>query len=103
MVSAVSGVTELLLAAIEQSKQGEKNIPAILARLTQKHRAIIDELGLTAQQKTAPVENDQFPIGPGPAPADRHRLPRRPDPGGQGQAAELRRAAGGPAAGRTAG
>ena len=29
VVSAVSGVTELLLAAIEQSKQSEKNIPEI--------------------------------------------------------------------------
>ena len=51
VVSAVSGVTELLLAAIEQSKQGEKNIPAIVARLTQKHRAIIAEMGLTAREK----------------------------------------------------
>jgi aspartate kinase len=51
VVSAVSGITEQLLAAIEQSKQSEKNIPAILARLTQKHRVIIDELGLTVRDK----------------------------------------------------
>ena len=51
VVSAVSGVTELLLAAIEQSKQSEKNIPAILARLTQKHQAIIAELCLPGREK----------------------------------------------------
>jgi aspartate kinase len=51
VVSAVSGVTEQLLAAIEQAKRSEKNIPAILARLTQKHRAIIDELCLLAKEK----------------------------------------------------
>jgi aspartate kinase len=51
VVSAVSGVTEILLAAIEQAKRSEKNIPAILDRLTQKHRAIIEELGLTGKEK----------------------------------------------------
>jgi len=51
VVSAVSGVTELLLAAIEQSKQGEKNIPGIVAGLAQKHRAIIDELGLPGREQ----------------------------------------------------
>jgi aspartate kinase len=51
VVSAVSGVTEILLAAIEQAKRSEKNIPAILDRLTQKHRAIIDELGLPKREK----------------------------------------------------
>ena len=51
VVSAVSGVTEMLLAAIEHSKQGEKNIPAILARLTQKHLVIIDALVLTGKEK----------------------------------------------------
>jgi aspartate kinase len=51
VVSAVSGVTELLLTAIEQSKKSEKNIPAILARLLQKHRVIIDELGLPGKEK----------------------------------------------------
>ncbi len=51
VVSAVSGVTELLLAAIEQSKQGEKGIPGIVARLAQKHGTIIDELGPTGREK----------------------------------------------------
>jgi aspartate kinase len=51
VVSAVSGVTEQLLAAIEQSKQSEKNIPAILAHLTQRHQAIIAELGLPGKEK----------------------------------------------------
>jgi aspartate kinase len=51
VVSAVSGVTEQLLSSIEQAKQGEKNIPAILARLTQTHRAVIDELALPGREK----------------------------------------------------
>jgi aspartate kinase len=51
VVSAVSGVTEILLAAIEQAKRSEKNIPGIMTRLTQKHGAIIDELGLTCREK----------------------------------------------------
>jgi aspartate kinase len=42
VVSAVSGVTELLLAAIEQARRGKKHIPAILERLAEKHQAIID-------------------------------------------------------------
>jgi aspartate kinase len=51
VVSAVSGVTELLLAAIAQSKQGEKNIPGILNRLTQRHRTIIAEFCLSGREK----------------------------------------------------
>jgi aspartate kinase len=44
VVSAVSGVTEQLLAAIEQAKRHEKRIPAILAALAARHQAIMDEL-----------------------------------------------------------
>jgi aspartate kinase len=51
VVSAVSGVTELLLAAIEQSKRGEKNIPGIMSRLRQKHRVIIDELAMAGNEQ----------------------------------------------------
>jgi len=51
IVSAVSGVTEQLLAAIEQSKRSEKNIPGILARLIQKHRLIIDAILLPGREK----------------------------------------------------
>jgi aspartate kinase len=51
VVSAVSGVTEILLAAIEQAKRSEKNIPGIMTRLTQKHWAIIAELGLANREK----------------------------------------------------
>jgi aspartate kinase len=51
VVSAVSGVTEMLLSAIEQSKGGEKNIPGILSRLTHRHRRIVDDLGLPARDK----------------------------------------------------
>ncbi|MCX6554333.1 MAG: aspartate kinase [Candidatus Aminicenantes bacterium] len=51
VVSAVSGVTEQLLAAIEQSKRSEKNIPGILARLIQKHRLIIDAILLPGREK----------------------------------------------------
>jgi aspartate kinase len=51
VVSAVSGVTELLLAAIEQSKRSEKNIPGILERMTLRHRLIIDEMPLQGREK----------------------------------------------------
>jgi aspartate kinase len=44
VVSAVSGVTELLLYAIEQAKRHERNIPAILSELDEMHRAVIDGL-----------------------------------------------------------
>ena len=50
VVSAVSGVTEQLLAAIEQAKRGEKHIPAILEQLAEKHLAIISALRLTTAQ-----------------------------------------------------
>jgi aspartate kinase len=48
VVSAVSSVTEMLISAIDQSRLGEKNIPGIVARLSQKHRAVIAGLGMTA-------------------------------------------------------
>ncbi len=51
VVSAVSGVTEQLLAAIEQAKRSEKNIPEIMARLTQKHREITEDLCLSGREK----------------------------------------------------
>jgi aspartate kinase len=51
VVSAVSGVTEMLLVAIEQSKQSEKNISQIMARLTQKHHVIIAGLILPTREK----------------------------------------------------
>jgi aspartate kinase len=51
VVSAVSGVTELLLAAIEQARKSEKNIPNILAHLTHKHQTVIDKLGLSVHEK----------------------------------------------------
>lgn len=51
VVSAVSGITEQLLTAIEQSKKSEKNIPDILVHLTQKHRVIVDELCLADREK----------------------------------------------------
>ncbi|MCU0237213.1 MAG: aspartate kinase [Acidobacteria bacterium] len=44
VVSAVSGVTELLLGAIVQAKRHEKNIPPILAALAAKHFGVIAEL-----------------------------------------------------------
>ncbi|HSQ36218.1 MAG TPA: aspartate kinase [Candidatus Binatia bacterium] len=44
VVSAVSGVTELLLGAIEQSKKSEKNIPGIMCRLKQRHQDVIEAL-----------------------------------------------------------
>jgi len=44
VVSAVSGVTEQLLEAIEQAKRHERSIPGILAGLASSHRSIIDEL-----------------------------------------------------------
>jgi aspartate kinase len=48
VVSAVSGVTELLLAAIGQARRGEKHIPAILERLAEKHLAVISASRLAA-------------------------------------------------------
>ncbi len=44
VVSAIHGVTERLLAAIEQAKRHERNIPPILAALATRHLAVIDEL-----------------------------------------------------------
>ena len=89
VVSAVSGVTEQLLAAIGQAKRSEKNIPAILARLTANAPGRHRRTGFARPGKAATAGGDPFPAGPGSQAADRHRLPRRPDPGGQGQAAEL--------------
>ena len=51
VVSAVSGVTELLLAAIEGAKRGEKHIPAILERLGEKHLDVIGAARLAAAQE----------------------------------------------------
>jgi len=51
VVSAVSGVTEQLLAAIEQARRHERNIPVVLAGLAAKHRAIIEELCPAGRQK----------------------------------------------------
>ncbi len=48
VVSAVSGVTELLLAAIGQARRSERHIPAILERLAEKHQAIIGAARLAA-------------------------------------------------------
>jgi aspartate kinase len=48
VVSAVSGVTELLLTAIEQARRGEKHIPAIVERLAEKHLAVISTAHLAA-------------------------------------------------------
>jgi len=44
VVSAVSGVTELLIAAIEQAKRQERHIPPVLSALKSRHFAVIDEL-----------------------------------------------------------
>ncbi len=44
VVSAVAGVTEQLLAAIEEARRDEKSVPVVLAALASRHRAIIDEL-----------------------------------------------------------
>lgn len=44
VVSAISGVTERLLAAIEQAKRHERNIPPILDALASRHFVVIDEL-----------------------------------------------------------
>lgn len=44
VVSAVSGVTELLLAAIDQAKRHERNIPPVLSALAARHAGVIDEL-----------------------------------------------------------
>jgi len=44
VVSAVSGVTEQLLAAIGQARRHERAIPPVLAALRARHAAIVDEL-----------------------------------------------------------
>lgn len=44
VVSAVSGVTETLLAAIEQAKRRPREVPAVLSMLESRHAAIIGEL-----------------------------------------------------------
>lgn len=44
VVSAVSGVTEMLLAAIGQARRHERHIPPVLAALEEKHLAIAGEL-----------------------------------------------------------
>jgi aspartate kinase len=44
VVSAVSGVTEMLLAAIGQAKRHERNIPPILSAMKDRHLAVVDEL-----------------------------------------------------------
>jgi len=51
VVSALSGVTEQLLAAIEQAKRHERSIPGILAALSATHCAIIDELCPPGREK----------------------------------------------------
>ncbi|HEX7502316.1 MAG TPA: aspartate kinase [Acidobacteriota bacterium] len=51
VVSAVSGVTERLLAAIGQARRHEKNIPMILAELAARHKAVMDELCPPGGQK----------------------------------------------------
>lgn len=51
VVSAVSGVTELLLAAIGQARRRERAIPPILAALNARHAAIVDELCPGGPQK----------------------------------------------------
>jgi bifunctional aspartokinase / homoserine dehydrogenase 1 len=51
VVSAVAGVTEQLLAAIEQARRHEKHIPAILAALAARHKAVMDELCPPGRQK----------------------------------------------------
>jgi aspartate kinase len=51
VVSAISGVTEQLLAAIDGAKQSEKKIPAIMGRLFEKHMAVITGLPLAAGEK----------------------------------------------------
>ena len=61
VVSAVSGVTELLLAAIEQARRGEKHIPAILERLAEKHQAIIAELRLGRRAENSACEKRSPP------------------------------------------
>lgn len=44
VVSALSGVTELLLASIAQARRGRRRIPPLLADLESCHAAVIDEL-----------------------------------------------------------
>jgi aspartate kinase len=51
VVSAVSGVTEQLLAAIGQARRHGKNIPAILAALAARHKAVLDESCPPGKQK----------------------------------------------------
>ena len=63
VVSAVSGVTELLLAAIDQARRGEKHIPAILERLAEKHLAVIAAARLAAAPRQAPAAGDRRPTG----------------------------------------
>jgi aspartate kinase len=52
VVSAVSGVTELLIAAIEQAKRHERHIPPVLSALKSRHFAVIDELCRSGAAKT---------------------------------------------------
>ncbi len=52
VVSAVSGVTELLLAAIEQAKRHERHIPPVLSALKNRHFTVIDELCPAGTAKT---------------------------------------------------
>ncbi len=64
VVSAISGVTEQLLAAIDFAKQSEKKIPAIMGRLSEKHMTIIAGLPFTPaderrMQKTIARQLDQ--------------------------------------------
>ena len=56
VVSAVAGVTEQLLAAIEQARRDERSIPAVLAALASRHRAIIDELCPPGRRKKQILE-----------------------------------------------
>jgi len=51
VVSAVSGVTELLLAAIEQAKRHERSIAPMLAALETRHFAVIDKLCPSGRRK----------------------------------------------------
>ncbi len=51
VVSAISGVTELLISAIGQAKRRERAIPPIIEALKTRHAAIINELCPTGQAK----------------------------------------------------
>jgi aspartate kinase len=51
VVSAISGVTEMLVSAIEQAKRRERAIPPILEALKKKHAAVINELCPSGQAK----------------------------------------------------